>query len=115
MIQLTIYRLIIILITITIVLFPLFFIKLTKKWSEKFITFECGINLNSIPRKPFSLRFFLLIVLFIIFDIEIALILIMPLIQSWSIQIIIFLNIFFVILSIGIIYEWNEGSLNWKL
>jgi len=35
---------------------------------------ETSINLNSIPRKPFSVRFFLLIILFIIFDVEIALI-----------------------------------------
>ena len=67
-----------------------------KKWSEKYSTFECCINTESDPRKPFSLRFFLLIILFIIFDIEIALILVIPILTSWSTQIALFMTMFII-------------------
>jgi len=50
-----------------------------------------GFTLNSRPRKPFFLQFFLLTILFIIFDIEIALILILPVICLWSIKIVMLL------------------------
>lgn len=114
MYSLIVYLLILTIITIAIIITPVLLSIWIKKWSNKNSSFECGINLDSIPRKSFSIRFFLLMVLFVIFDVEIAIIIVRPIIR-WSTQITIFFITFIIILIIGIIYEWIEGSLNWKL
>nr|BAL70368.1 NADH dehydrogenase subunit 3 [Aposthonia japonica] len=82
---------------------------------EKSSAFECGFDPKKKARQPFSLHFFLITLLFLIFDAEIALII--PLIpsinsnlNSWSMIII----LFFFILLLGTYYEWIQGILNWK-
>nr|QVL29323.1 NADH dehydrogenase subunit 3 [Ceratitis ditissima] len=83
---------------------------------EKCSPFECGFDPKSSSRLPFSLRFFLITIIFLIFDVEIALILPMILIITisnifmWSITSIIFI----LILIIGLYHEWNQGMLNWS-
>nr|AVN68297.1 NADH dehydrogenase subunit 3 [Lamproblatta albipalpus] len=82
---------------------------------EKSSPFECGFDPKSSARMPFSLRFFLIAVIFLVFDVEIALILPMPIIMNlsnmkwWTFISIIFL----LILLLGLYHEWNQGSLNW--
>nr|QXU76335.1 NADH dehydrogenase subunit 3 [Choroterpes yixingensis] len=83
---------------------------------EKSSPFECGFDPKSSSRLPFSLRFYLIAVIFLIFDVEIALLL--PLIiiinhsnlLSWTI----IGSIFLLILLIGLYHEWNQGALNWN-
>nr|ACA62447.1 NADH dehydrogenase subunit 3 [Drosophila baimaii] len=83
---------------------------------EKSSPFECGFDPKSSSRLPFSLRFFLITIIFLIFDVEIALILPMIIILKysniliWSITSIIFI----LILLIGLYHEWNQGMLNWS-
>nr|YP_010895112.1 NADH dehydrogenase subunit 3 [Fazia fascifrons]WJW73638.1 NADH dehydrogenase subunit 3 [Fazia fascifrons] len=83
---------------------------------EKSSPFECGFDPMSSSRLPFSLKFFLITIIFLIFDVEIALILPMILILKfsnlyyWSITSIIFI----IILLIGLYHEWNQGMLNWS-
>nr|QVL29349.1 NADH dehydrogenase subunit 3 [Ceratitis querita] len=83
---------------------------------EKCSPFECGFDPKSSSRLPFSLRFFLITIIFLIFDVEIALILPMILIISisnifmWTITSIVFI----IILIIGLYHEWNQGMLNWS-
>nr|YP_009162046.1 NADH dehydrogenase subunit 3 [Ramisyllis multicaudata]AKS48912.1 NADH dehydrogenase subunit 3 [Ramisyllis multicaudata] len=83
---------------------------------EKSSPFECGFDPMNSARVPFSLRFFLLAVLFLIFDIEIAIIIPMPFISMCSdiTQFIMTINIFLIILTLGLLHEWNEGSLEWS-
>nr|ASY98554.1 NADH dehydrogenase subunit 3 [Parymenopus davisoni] len=82
---------------------------------EKNSPFECGFDPMSSSRLPFSLRFFLIAIIFLIFDVEIALILPMTIIltssnmKMWMITSILFL----LILTIGLYHEWNQGSLEW--
>nr|YP_009229032.1 NADH dehydrogenase subunit 3 [Opisthoplatia orientalis]ALS20334.1 NADH dehydrogenase subunit 3 [Opisthoplatia orientalis] len=82
---------------------------------EKCSPFECGFDPKSSARLPFSLRFFLIAVIFLIFDVEIALLLPMTIImmssnmKSWFTISLIFL----IILLIGLFHEWNQGSLEW--
>ena len=77
--------------------------------------FECGFDPKDSARLPFSIRFFLLAVVFLIFDIEVAFL--FPLILS--IKIIILSSaymagyVFLVILLVGLLHEWNQGSLSW--
>nr|QNE85394.1 NADH dehydrogenase subunit 3 [Platypalpus agilis] len=82
---------------------------------EKSSPFECGFDPKSSARLPFSLRFFLITIIFLIFDVEIALILPMVLIMDMS-QLIMWSltsTIFIIILLLGLYHEWNQGALEW--
>nr|QJQ37609.1 NADH dehydrogenase subunit 3 [Graphium parus] len=82
---------------------------------EKNSPFECGFDPKSSARLPFSLHFFLITVIFLIFDIEIALI--FPFITSFNLVNIIPLTkisfFFLIMLLIGLYHEWNQNMLNW--
>ena len=77
--------------------------------------FECGFSTKEERRFPFSLRFFLVAMIFLIFDIEILLL--FPFVAGVLFNnslIIIFLYFNFIfILSIGLYYEWNNLILEW--
>nr|YP_010970153.1 NADH dehydrogenase subunit 3 [Phyllidia picta]WNR50664.1 NADH dehydrogenase subunit 3 [Phyllidia picta] len=83
--------------------------------SEKLTSFECGFDPLSKMRSPFSTRFFLLVVLFLIFDVEIALL--FPILSMLSSNLSLFMMIslfmFLLILIFGMFHEWNEGALDW--
>nr|YP_010155425.1 NADH dehydrogenase subunit 3 [Dicraeus orientalis]QQX44918.1 NADH dehydrogenase subunit 3 [Dicraeus orientalis] len=83
---------------------------------EKSSPFECGFDPKSSSRLPFSLHFFLITIIFLIFDVEIALILPMILIINYSnLMVWTFTSIIFIIiLLIGLYHEWNQGMLNWS-
>ena len=83
---------------------------------EKRSPFECGFDPKSSARIPFSTRFFLLAVIFLVFDIEIALIIPLPIVISNNILYEVILGglIFLLILVVGLLHEWKEGSLDWK-
>ncbi|YP_010307976.1 NADH dehydrogenase subunit 3 (mitochondrion) [Achroia grisella] len=82
---------------------------------EKSSPFECGFDPKSSARMPFSLHFYLITVIFLIFDVEIALI--FPIIPLFNlVNFIIWSKIsffFIIILLIGLYYEWNQNMLNW--
>nr|YP_010349791.1 NADH dehydrogenase subunit 3 [Cassianeura bimaculata]UOH96533.1 NADH dehydrogenase subunit 3 [Cassianeura bimaculata] len=82
---------------------------------QKSSPFECGFNPITQKRLPFSIHFFLIAVIFLIFDIEI--IIVMPMIMTLKSS---FLNswiftssLFITILLLGLYHEWNNGMLNW--
>nr|QIT06485.1 NADH dehydrogenase subunit 3 [Lipothrix lubbocki] len=91
-------------------------ISLKAPYREKQTSFECGFDPKSSPRLPFSMQFFLIAMLFLIFDVEISLISPLPILFSFISQLNwIFINsIFIIILMIGVAHEWNEGSLSWS-
>nr|QNE85915.1 NADH dehydrogenase subunit 3 [Sericostoma personatum] len=82
---------------------------------EKMSPFECGFNMKMSPRLPFSLHFFLITIMFLIFDVEITLII--PMIMTWN-----FCNLkywflsclfFLIIIIMGLYYEWTQKMLKW--
>ena len=82
---------------------------------EKLSAYECGFEAFGDSRMEFDVRFYLVAILFIIFDLEIAFLFpwavslgnIGPL-GFWSMM------IFLLILTIGFIYEWKKGALDWE-
>nr|YP_010952728.1 NADH dehydrogenase subunit 3 [Tetralia rubridactyla]WMQ53148.1 NADH dehydrogenase subunit 3 [Tetralia rubridactyla] len=83
---------------------------------EKCSPYECGFDPKGSARLPFSLRFFLIAVIFLIFDVEITLLLpiasILNIVNifSWLMT----STLFLVILLIGLYYEWYQGALEWS-
>lgn len=81
----------------------------------KLAPYECGFDPIKSPRLPFSFRFFLVAILFLIFDLEIALLLVLPfsisLVYSSTATWIVIS--FIVILVAGLYYEWVKGGLEW--
>ena len=82
---------------------------------EKLSAYECGFEPFQDSRMEFDVRFYLVAILFIIFDLEIAFLF------PWAISLgkIGFLGftsmmIFLFILTIGFIYEWKKGALDWE-
>ena len=82
---------------------------------EKNRPFECGFTPKFNSRLPFSIRFFLISLIFLVFDVE--LVLIFPFILRLKLYrifyIIFLLTVFLLILSIGLAHEWNQGRLDW--
>ena len=82
---------------------------------EKLTAYECGFDAFDDARSKFDVRFYLVAILFIIFDLEIAFL--FPwaislgdigLFGFWSMM------IFLGILTIGFVYEWSKGALDWE-
>nr|YP_001936612.1 NADH dehydrogenase subunit 3 [Eremobates cf. palpisetulosus SEM-2008]ACA49840.1 NADH dehydrogenase subunit 3 [Eremobates cf. palpisetulosus SEM-2008] len=81
---------------------------------EKLSPFECGFNPAISPRIPFSLRFFLIAMIFLIFDVEIVLLLPLPISTLNPNMVFITAFLFILVLSMGLYHEWNKGILNWN-
>nr|YP_009107523.1 NADH dehydrogenase subunit 3 [Amolops wuyiensis]AIU44438.1 NADH dehydrogenase subunit 3 [Amolops wuyiensis] len=83
--------------------------------TEKLSPYECGFDPLGSARLPYSMRFFLVAILFLLFDLEIALLLPTP----WAVQltnpmmVIIWTSIIIILLTLGFIYEWIQGGLEW--
>nr|YP_010968399.1 NADH dehydrogenase subunit 3 [Capila pennicillatum]WNO18742.1 NADH dehydrogenase subunit 3 [Capila pennicillatum] len=115
MILLLLMLIIIIMISNIIMLLSMMLSKKSFKDREKCSPFECGFDPKSSARIPFSLHFFLITVIFLIFDVEIALI--FPMIFTFKmVNLIIWTKtsfFFLFMLLIGLYHEWNQNMLNW--
>nr|AYN73633.1 NADH dehydrogenase subunit 3 [Trogon personatus] len=83
--------------------------------SEKLSPYECGFDPLGSARLPFSIRFFLVAILFLLFDLEIALLLPLP----WATQLnsptttLMWTSTILLLLTLGLVYEWIQGGLEW--
>tara|TARA_Y100001936_G_C15512298_1_gene378635 strand:- start:32 stop:400 length:369 start_codon:yes stop_codon:yes gene_type:complete len=82
---------------------------------EKLSAYECGFEPFNDSRMEFDVRFYLVAILFIIFDLEIAFLF------PWAISLgtiglygYLSMLVFLFILTIGFIYEWKKGALDWE-
>nr|YP_010834387.1 NADH dehydrogenase subunit 3 [Luperomorpha xanthodera]WFQ81656.1 NADH dehydrogenase subunit 3 [Luperomorpha xanthodera] len=106
---------IIMMIMLILIILVNFISKKTYYDREKSSPFECGFDPKTSARLPFSLHFFLIAIIFLIFDVEITLIfpfiMIMNLSNLFNYSMI--MIFFIMILLIGLYHEWNQGALNW--
>ncbi len=86
-----------------------------KPQRDKLSSYECGFDAFGDARGKFDIRFYLVAILFIIFDLEIAFLIpwainlkSIGLFGFWSMM------VFLLILTVGFIYEWKKGALDWE-
>lgn len=81
----------------------------------KLSAYECGFEAFNDARAPFDVRFYLVAILFIVFDLETAFLV------PWAIGFrdlgtfgMVSMGIFLALLTIGFVYEWKKGALEWE-
>ena len=86
-----------------------------KKKPGKLDPYECGVQILSSTRERFSVHFYLVAILFILFDLEIAFLF------PWAVVIndigfagFVAMMVFLGILTVGFVYEWMKGALEWE-
>jgi len=91
-----------------------FFLGPRRPDSEKNSAYECGFEAFSDSRMKFDVRYYLVAILFIVFDLEIAFLF------PWAVALdtvgrvgLVAMGIFLAILVVGFIYEWKKGALEW--
>ena len=91
-----------------------FFVAYKRPDPEKLSAYECGFNAFDDARMKFAVRFYLVAILFIIFDLEVSFL--FPWAAAfgqlgvygfWSMM------VFLAVLTVGFIYEWKKGALEW--
>nr|APC60937.1 NADH dehydrogenase subunit 3 [Echimys chrysurus] len=84
-------------------------------YTEKASPYECGFDPTEITRLPFSMKFFLIAITFLLFDLEIALLLPLPwAMQSTNLNTTVWTSMMLIlILSLGLTYEWLQKGLEW--
>ena len=86
-----------------------------KPYAEKLSAYECGFDAFTDARRRFDVRFYLIAILFVIFDLEMAFLF------PWAVSladigVFGFLSMlgFLAVLTVGFIYEWCKGALDWE-
>ena len=99
----------------TLMLLGAYILGPSRKYDEKASSYECGFEAFDDARSRFDVRFYLVAILFIIFDLEVAFL--FPWAVSlgaigvfgfWS------MVVFLGLLTIGFVYEWRKGALDWE-
>lgn len=82
---------------------------------EKLSVYECGFEPIGDARSPFDVRFYLVAILFIIFDLETAFLVPWAIVcRQLGVAGLIAMSIFLLLLTLGFIYEWKKGALEWE-
>ena len=83
--------------------------------TQKSSSYECGFDPFDDARNNFDVRFYLVSILFIIFDLEVSFLFpwcltlgTLPLFSYWS------MILFLILLTVGFVYEWKKGALDWE-
>ena len=99
---------------VTMILIP-FILAIQNPDKEKLSQYECGFEVEGVVRNNFDVQFYLVAILFIIFDLEIAFLF------PWAVSLATIgvfgfwsMMVFLIILTIGFAYEWKRGALEWK-
>jgi len=90
-----------------------------KPTKSKLSVYECGLTPVGNARERFSVKYYLVAILFIVFDIEVVFM--YPwainykesLTQGHGLAMLIIMGIFFLVLTLGLLFEWRKGALDW--
>jgi NADH-quinone oxidoreductase subunit A len=81
---------------------------------EKLLTYECGENVIGSPWIKFNIRFYVVALIFLIFDVEVVLLLPWALVyRNFGMEGFLVGAIFLFLLGLGMAYEWRKGDLEW--
>nr|WGO62161.1 NADH dehydrogenase subunit 3 [Petrodromus tetradactylus] len=85
-------------------------------YSEKASPYECGFDPMGSARLPFSMKFFLVAITFLLFDLEIALLLPLPwALQMTNLKLTLLMALLLIsVLAMGLAYEWSQKGLEWS-
>nr|ABP01502.1 NADH dehydrogenase subunit 3 [Avahi laniger]ABP01506.1 NADH dehydrogenase subunit 3 [Avahi laniger]ABP01510.1 NADH dehydrogenase subunit 3 [Avahi laniger]ABP01514.1 NADH dehydrogenase subunit 3 [Avahi laniger]ABP01518.1 NADH dehydrogenase subunit 3 [Avahi laniger] len=85
-------------------------------YTEKYSSYECGFDPMGSARLPFSMKFFLVAITFLLFDLEIALLLPLPWAsQMTNLKLMLTMALLLIsILAAGLAYEWSQKGLEWE-
>jgi NADH-quinone oxidoreductase subunit A len=101
---------------LAIALFFLSYLSVTKNYDlEKISPYECGFEPFSDTRSMFEVRYYLVAILFIIFDLEVVFLFPFAVVLGY-LDIFSFLTVmlFLLLLTVGFLYEWMKGALEWE-
>nr|YP_009754991.1 NADH dehydrogenase subunit 3 [Sphaerias blanfordi]QIP53273.1 NADH dehydrogenase subunit 3 [Sphaerias blanfordi] len=92
-----------------------FWMPQTNPYAEKSSPYECGFDPMGSARIPFSMKFFLVAITFLLFDLEIALLLPLPWAsQTYNLTTMLIMSLTLIsLLAISLIYEWSHKGLEW--
>nr|YP_009865077.1 NADH dehydrogenase subunit 3 [Prometheomys schaposchnikovi]QKE47135.1 NADH dehydrogenase subunit 3 [Prometheomys schaposchnikovi]QKE47148.1 NADH dehydrogenase subunit 3 [Prometheomys schaposchnikovi] len=99
----------------TMLIFTAFWLPHLNTYTEKANPYECGFDPMSSARLPFSMKFFLVAITFLLFDLEIALLLPLPWVMQLPNMNLPTFTAFALIttLALGLAYEWSQKGLEW--
>jgi NADH-quinone oxidoreductase subunit A len=82
---------------------------------EKLLTYECGENAEGSPWVKFNIRFYVVALIFLIFDVEVVLLIPWAMVyKQFGIEGYLVGAVFLFLLGLGMAYEWRKGDLEWE-
>ncbi len=90
------------------------FVRPKRPTHEKLLTYECGENIIGSPWVKFNIRFYVVALIFLIFDVEVVLLIPWALVyKQFGLEGFLIGAIFLFLLGLGMAYEWRKGDLEW--
>jgi NADH-quinone oxidoreductase subunit A len=107
--------LLIAIIFVVVVVFVAWLIRPSRPTKEKLITYECGEDPEGSPWVKFNIRFYVVALIFLIFDVEVVLLIPWALVyKQFGLGGFMVGAIFLILLGLGMAYEWRKGDLEWE-
>lgn len=97
-----------------------FFLGPKRPTASKLSVYECGLESVGNARERFSVKFYLVAILFIVFDIEVVFLypwavnFKLAITQGHGAYMLVVMGVFFLLLVLGLVYEWRKGALDWN-
>jgi NADH-quinone oxidoreductase subunit A len=100
---------------VVVVVFVAWLIRPARPTKEKLTTYECGENPEGSPWVKFNIRFYVVALIFLIFDVEVVLLIPWALVyKAFGFGGFMVGAVFLVLLGLGMAYEWRKGDLEWE-
>jgi NADH-quinone oxidoreductase subunit A len=99
---------------VVVVVFVAQLLRPNRKTKEKVMTYECGEDAEGSPWVKFNIRFYVVALIFLIFDVEVVLLIPWALVyKNFGLSGFLVGAIFLIMLGLGMVYEWRKGDLEW--